>query len=92
MKYYHGSSISNLSYILPPIVTNTLREDFRKSNTDVVFITVSKRSAEAYARKCVTRFGDTPVVYEVKPVNLIAGHDGEYVCEKAIVLSSYKLK
>jgi hypothetical protein len=71
MKYYHGTSIADLEEILPPVDTNNLREDFRSGFQDCVFITPLKKSAETYARKCAAKFGGTPVVYEVEPVNPI---------------------
>ena len=57
MIYYHGTSVSGLTEILPPVETNMLREDFRKKFLDCVFITPLKKSAEAYARKCAIKFG-----------------------------------
>lgn len=91
MTYYHGTSVSGLTEILPPIETNNLREDFRHSFLDCVFVTPLKRSAEAYARKCAAKFGGDPVVYEVKPVNPSELNVSQYICDKAIVLNSYKV-
>ena len=89
MTYYHGTSIPGLKVILPPTETEVLREDFRHSFLDCVFVTPLKKSAEAYARKCAAKFGGDPVVYEVKPVNPININTAQYICDKAFVLSSY---
>ena len=91
MTYYHGTSIPNLKVILPPIETRVLREDFRKKFMDCVFVTPLRKSAEAYARKCAAKFGGDPVVYEVKPVNPSEVNVSQYICDKAFVLSSYKI-
>lgn len=91
MTYYHGTSIAGLTEILPPVETNVLREDFRHNFLDCVFVTPLKKSAEAYARKCAAKFGGTPTVYEVKPVNPININTAQYICDKAIVLNSYNL-
>ena len=89
MTYYHGTSISGLTEILPPTETNILREDFRRKFMDCVFVTPLKKSAEAYARKCAAKFGGNPVVYEVEPVNPYEINVSQYICDKALVLSSY---
>jgi hypothetical protein len=91
MTYYHGTSVSGLTEILPPTETNNLREDFRHSFLDCVFVTPLKKSAEAYARKCAAKFGGQPVVYEVEPVNPTEINVSQYICDKAIVLKSYNL-
>jgi hypothetical protein len=91
MTYYHGTSVSGLTEILPPTETNNLREDFRHSFLDCVFVTPLKKSAEAYARKCAAKFGGQPVVYEVEPVNPSEVNVSQYICDKAIVLKSYNL-
>jgi hypothetical protein len=91
MTYYHGTSVSGLTEILPPIETNILREDFRKKFMDCVFVTPLKKSAEAYAKKCAAKFGGQPVVYEVEPVNPTEINVSQYICDKAIVLKSYNL-
>ena len=91
MTFYHRTSVSGLKEILPPTETNILREDFRHSFLDCVFVTPLKKSAEAYAKKCAAKFGGDPVVYEVKPVNPSEVNVSQYVCDKAIVLKSYNL-
>lgn len=91
MTYYHGTSVSGLKEILPPSETEVLREDFRNKYLDCVFVTQLKKSAEAYARKCASKFGGDPVVYEVRPVNPVNINTAQYICEKAFVLSSYEV-
>jgi hypothetical protein len=91
MTYYHGTSIAGLKVILPPIETNVLREDFRKKFMDCVFVTPSKLSAMKYARKCAATLGGDPVVYEVEPVNPSEINVSQYICDKAFVVSSYKI-
>lgn len=91
MTYYHGTSVSGLKEILPPLETNILREDFRTTFLDCVFVTPLRKSAEAYARKCATKFGGDPVVYEVNPINPSEVNVSQYICDRAIVLKSYNL-
>ncbi len=91
MTYYHGTSVSGLKEILPPTETNILREDFRKKFMDCVFVTPLKKSAEMYARKCAAKFGGDPIVYEVEPNNPSEINVSQYICDKAIVVSSYIL-
>ena len=92
MRYYHGTSIVGLEEILPPIDTNNLREDFRSGFQDCIFVTPLKKSAEMYARKCVSKFGGAPIVYEVEPVNPLSLNVGQYICDMAFVIDSYEVK
>ena len=91
MTYYHGTSISGLKVILPPTETNNLREDFRTNFQDCVFVTPLRKSAETYARKCAAKFGGDPVVYEVTPVNPSEINVSQYICDKALVVRSYRV-
>ena len=91
MTFYHGTSVQGLTKILPPVETSILREDFRKKFLDCVFITPLKKSAEMYAKKCASKLGGTPIVYEVRPVNPININVSQYICEKAYVVKSYTL-
>lgn len=91
MTYYHGTSVSGLKEILPPVETRVLREDFRHNFLDCVFVTPLKKSAEAYARKCAAKFGGDPVVYEVRPVNPTEINVSQYICDKAYVINSYNI-
>lgn len=93
--FYHGTSsaIKIHKLILPPCDTNNLREDWRKNNLDVVYMTVSLLSAMKYARKACEKYGGDPIVYEVKPLGFWAHRiDAEYIAEKALVLSVVKQK
>lgn len=91
MTFYHGTSVAGLKVILPPSYTGNLREDFRKGFRDCVFVTPSRKSAEAYAWKSVAKLGGKPVVYEVKPINPTEYNVSQYICDKAIVLKSYNI-
>ena len=91
MTYYHGTSVSGLTEILPPSETNNLREDFRQRYRDCVFITPLRKSAEMYAKKCALKFGGQPVVYEVEPVNEYEINVSQYICDKAYVITSYNI-
>ena len=91
MTYYHGTSVSGLTEILPPTETNNLREDFRQGYMDCVFVTPIRKSAESYARKCAAKFGGLPVVYEVEPVNEYEINVSQYICDKAYVINSYNI-
>ena len=91
MTYYHGTSVSGLTEILPPTETNNLREDFRQGYRDCVFVTPIRKSAESYARKCAAKFGGLPVVYEVEPVNEYEINVSQYICDKAYVINSYNI-
>ena len=91
MTFYHGTSVSGLKEILPPTETNILREDFRQGYRDCVFVTPIRKSAETYARKCAAKFGGDPVVYEVKPANPSEINVSQYICDKALVVRSYRV-
>ena len=71
--------------ILPPINTKNLREDFRKKYQDCVFLTMSLKSAETYAKKACFRFGGGPVVYRAEPCRIIVTSGIECICDKARV-------
>jgi hypothetical protein len=91
MTFYHGTSVSGLTEILPPVETKVLREDFRHSFLDCVFVTPLKKSAEAYAKKCAAKFGGQPIVYEVRPVNPHEINVSQYICDRATVVCSYNI-
>lgn len=65
------------SVLLPPNQTNVLRENFRKKDLDVVFITTSFHSAKQYAKKACKTFGGTPIVLRVEPF-IDSNHNHEY--------------
>lgn len=84
MKFYHGTSdIFDINKILPSSQTQILREEWRKNNQNLVFVTSSLYSAKRYARKSAEKFGGSPVVYIVKPINWSLRHGNEYVCDWA---------
>ncbi len=70
MFYYHGTS------------TNCKIEDVKK-HLDSVFLTVSLRSAETYAKKACVRFGGSPIVYKASPIGIFVLNGTECICEKA---------
>ena len=84
-KYYHGTSTSCKvkGVLLPPVRTGNLREDFRKKHQDCVFLTMSIRSAETYAKKACVRFGGASIVYHAEPCRIISRNGLECVCDKA---------
>ena len=87
MKFFHGTSdIFNIKKILPSSQTQVLREEWRKNNQDIVFVTSSLYSAKRYAKKSAEKFGGSPVVYIVKPINWSLRHGNEYVCDWAMIL------
>ena len=63
-----------------------MREDWRKNNQNLVFVTTSIYSAKRYARKSAEKFGGSPVVYLVKPINWSLRRGNEYVCDWAMIL------
>lgn len=87
MTYYHGTSTACQvgDILLPPSDTQRLREDFRKKHLDSVFLTISLRSAEMYAKKACAYFGGTPVVYRASPVGDVVMNGVECICDKAII-------
>lgn len=67
--FYHGTSdVFPISFIRPAIETGCLREDWRKSLIDKVFMTNSVCSAEKYAEKATIKFGGKPIGYVVRPI------------------------
>lgn len=88
-SYYHGTTdLFKISEIKSPIDTENIREDFRKRNRDVVYITTSFGSAQKYAYKATKKFGGKPIVYKVEPDwdSLIKRLDCEYIAKSAKIL------
>lgn len=89
-KYYHGTSsvLPIKTRIYPPNRTQVKREDFRKTINDKVFVTVSLKSAEYYARKSVEKFGGEPLIYEVRPEykSLTQKNLTEYITDYATII------
>lgn len=92
MTFYHGTS-TNIGLhigdlILPPIMTQNLREDWRKKLINKVFFTTSLMSAERYAKKASERFGGESIVYIVKPIGDVWNpNTNEYVADKAKIVA-----
>lgn len=88
-KYYHGTSsaLGITHEIKPPIFTNKQREESRKYNQDVVYVTSSIGAAQRWAVKAVKKFGGHPFVYEVEPDFLTLNHriNDEYTTKYATV-------
>lgn len=80
---WHGTSNKikiHKNKLIPPIHSNVLREDFRIKNIDVVFLSVSKVSAEFYARRASEKFGGKPIVYKAVPNDIICRNGTEIMC------------
>ena len=89
-SFYHGTSdIFPISFIYPAIETGNLREEWRKSFIDKVFMTNSIFSAERYAKKAATKFGGNPIVYIVHPIGDVWQVNAtEFVANAAEILSA----
>lgn len=91
LVFYHGTtSLFEVGKVLlPPIYTGNLREDWRKNNRDVVYMTTSLASAKQYAKKACTRYGGNPVVYQVNPIGWYhCRMNQEYIAEKAKIIGN----
>lgn len=87
--FYHGtSSVLEIDKeLLPPMYTGNLREDWRKNNQDIVYMTTSLDSAKRYAKKACARYGGEPVIFEVRPIGWShCRTNQEYIAEKARIL------
>jgi hypothetical protein len=87
--FYHGTtSVLEIGKtLLPPLYTGNLREDWRKNNQDVVYMTTSLDSAKRYAKKACARYGGEPVIYQVNPIGWYHCRvNQEYIAEKAKIL------
>ena len=90
MTYYHGTSdiFETGAYILPASRTHILREDWRKKDLDVVFSTISYKSAYMYAKKAAEKYGGSPVVYRVIPLGNVHYRGGvEYGSNIAVIIA-----
>lgn len=87
--FYHGTTdtLPVRRFLLPPIVTNRKREDWRKKYEDKVFFTTSLCSARKFAKKACLKYGGSPIVYIVRPIGQYFNTiNGEYVSDKAMIL------
>lgn len=92
MTFYHGTSdlFPIKRFILPPTLTGTLREEWRKRDTDKVFFTSSLLSASGFAKKASKKYGGSPVIYIVTPIgDYYNSINSEFVADKARVLGIY---
>lgn len=92
---YHGTSTSLpiKDYLLPADETGYLREDFRTSIKDKVWLTDSLMSAKKYAVKACKKYGGEPVVYKVEiPDDTDYLFDGQYICSKAKIIGSIQIQ
>lgn len=90
MTYYHGTSdiFEMGTYILPASCTHNLRESWRKKDLDVVFSTISYKSAYMYAKKAAEKYGGAPVVYRVIPLGNVHYRGGvEYGSNIAVIIT-----
>lgn len=95
MIFYHGTTtnIKVNKVLLPPNETEVLREDFRKTLQDKVFVTISKPSAIKYAKKAAQQFGGEAIVYTVKPDYYSLIKKGtEYICDRAFIKTFEKIQ
>lgn len=88
-RFYHGTTdaFDIDKVLLPASRTGNLREDWRKKNTDKVFLTTSLLSAKQYAKKACIMYGGRPIVYECKPLGPCFNRiNSEYITDKALIL------
>ena len=89
LVFYHGTTnVLNVGKVLlPPLYTGNLREDWRKNNQDVVYMTTSLSSAIQYAKKACAKYGGEPVIYKVNPIGgFYCRMNQEYITEKAKIV------
>ena len=87
--FYHGTTdlIPIRKMLLPPVITEVKREEWRKKYVDKVFFTASVPSATMYAKKACEKYGGNPVVYMVKPIGQCFNTiNAEYIADKALIL------
>ena len=93
MVYYHGTSTACgvKRILLPPNKTQKLREDFRRKNLQVVFLTARLPSAMKYAKKACEKFGGMPVIYRAIPMGAVSINGVECSCDMAIIEEALKI-
>lgn len=86
---FHGTTdaIQIENQLLPSSETGYLRESFRHKNLDVVFLTISKKSAEYYAKKAVKQYGGNAIIYSATPEGFIEQNGTEIICDWATINS-----
>ena len=79
--------------LLPPVITDIKREEWRKKYTDKVFFTDSLLSANMYAKKACKKYGGNPIVYIVKPIGQFFNTiNTEYIADRALIVSTLTKK
>lgn len=80
---YHATTVDLQigDVLLPPVLTDNLRETWRKDYLDVVFYTISAHSVRKYAKKIGTQ-----TVYLVKAKNPHRRMGVEYICDEAEII------
>lgn len=89
--FYHGTTdkFPICKVLLPPVITDIQREEWRKKYVDKVFFTDSIMSANMYAKKACKKYGGNPVIYIVKPIGQFFNTiNTEYIADKALVVST----
>mgnify|MGYP007004246230 CR=1 FL=1 len=81
--FYHGTTdaLRIRKILLPPVITNCKREDWRKKYEDKVFFTTSLGTAHKFAKKACEKFGGNPIIY-------IVTIEGEFVADRAVVIGT----
>ena len=90
--FYHGTTdVFKINRVLlPPVITDNKREEWRKKYTDKVFFTDSLLSASRYAKKACKKYGGNPIVYIVKPIGQYFNTvNTEYIADKALIVSKF---
>ena len=88
--FYHGTTdVFKINRVLlPPVITDNKREEWRKKYTDKVLFTDSLLSASMYAKKACKKYGGNPIVYIVKPIGQYFNTvNTEYIADKALIVS-----
>lgn len=87
--FYHGTTdlFPIKKVLLPPVITDNQREEWRKKYTNKVFFTTSALSAEMFAKKACKKYGGNPIVYIVKPIGQYFNTiNTEYIADKALII------
>lgn len=91
-NFYYGTTdaFSVQKVLLPPVITNIKREEWRKKYTNKVFFTDSLMFARMYAKKACKKYGGNPIVYIVKPIGWFFNTiNTEYIADKMLIISKH---
>lgn len=89
--FYHGTTdaLRIRKILLPPVITNCKREDWRRKYNDKVFFTTNLGTAQKFARKACEKFGGNPIVYIVRPIGwCLPTIEGEFISDRALVVGT----